>query len=93
MQHWRMQRNAIEINNNLVGYNTFSFKNEEKPSGGINNRPIPMESPEMIMYRLLASNQSFLLVVCHLNYSIFLIRMPIYVISLILRCLIDLESL
>ena len=42
---------ALKLNNNLVDYNTFSFKNEEKPSGGINNRPIPMESPEMIMYR------------------------------------------
>ena len=42
---------ALKLNNKLVDYNTFSFKNEGKPSGGINNRPIPRESPEMIMYR------------------------------------------
>lgn len=42
---------ALKLNNNLVDYNTFSFKNAEKPFSGINNRPTSMESPEMIMYR------------------------------------------
>lgn len=42
---------ALKLNSELVDYNTFSFKTEGKPSGGINNRPNPMDSPEMIMYR------------------------------------------
>lgn len=42
---------ALKLNSELLDYNTFSFKNEEKPFGGINNRPIPMDSPEKIMYR------------------------------------------
>lgn len=42
---------ALKLNSELVDYNTFRFKNEERPSNGIDNRPVAMESPEMIMYR------------------------------------------
>ncbi|WP_065218254.1 MULTISPECIES: RagB/SusD family nutrient uptake outer membrane protein [Butyricimonas] len=42
---------ALKLNSKLVDYNTFSFKNETRPSSGINNRPVAMESPEMLMYR------------------------------------------
>lgn len=42
---------ALKLNSELVDYNTFSFKTEGKPYGGIHNRPLPIDSPEKIMYR------------------------------------------
>ena len=42
---------ALKLNSELLDYNTFSFNDENNPYGGINNRPLPEYSPEMIMYR------------------------------------------
>ena len=42
---------ALKMNNKLLDYNTFQFVNGENSSNGVRNRPIPMESPEMIMHR------------------------------------------
>ena len=70
---------ALKLNSKLVDYNTFSFKNETKPSSGINNRPVAMESPEMLMYR--SSGFQTMLTSCWL----FSIGKRIYVTSLISR--------
>lgn len=43
---------ALEQNNTLLDYNTYSFKNPAKPSTGIENRPSNYrKSPECLMYR------------------------------------------
>lgn len=43
---------ALEQNNTLLDYNTYSFKNPERPYSGINNRPTSYRvSPECLMYR------------------------------------------
>lgn len=47
---------ALKFNSELVDYNTFSFNDENNPYGGVDNRPDPEYSPEMIMYRSSASN-------------------------------------
>ncbi|MEG0796606.1 MAG: RagB/SusD family nutrient uptake outer membrane protein [Odoribacter sp.] len=43
---------ALEQNNTLLDYNTYSFKNPDGPYSGINNRPANYRiSPERILYR------------------------------------------
>lgn len=43
---------ALEQNSTLLDYNTYSFKNPERPYSGINNHPANYRvSPECLMYR------------------------------------------
>ena len=42
---------ALKLNSELLDYNTFRFNDESNPYGGVDNRPDPEYSPEMIMYR------------------------------------------
>lgn len=42
---------ALEKNNTLLDYNTFSFKNPAKPYSGINNKPVDNLDPEMLSYK------------------------------------------
>ena len=43
---------ALKLNSELLDYNTFRFgPTQSNPYGGVDNRPDPEYSPEMIMYR------------------------------------------
>ena len=50
---------ALKWNSELLDYNMFSFYDENNPYEGVDNRPLPEYSPEMIMYRS-AANSSIL---------------------------------
>lgn len=42
---------VLAYKSTLLDYNSFSFKNPEKPHAGINNKPIAVDDPEAIAYR------------------------------------------
>jgi starch-binding outer membrane protein, SusD/RagB family len=42
---------ALELNNKLLDYRTFSFKNPARPSQGVNNKPDFIYSPEVLFFR------------------------------------------
>ncbi len=42
---------ALDINSTLVDYRKFSFVNAAKPYSGVVNRPQPIDSPEVLLYR------------------------------------------
>lgn len=43
---------ALQLKSTLFDYNLMSFKDPLKPLGGINNKPIDYQHPEMISYKL-----------------------------------------